>query len=87
MNIKALATSLFTVALSLGAVMAHADTQTPHQSYQYGTHLDIQHVNSVTADDGPACGVTTYHMAYEDSQGQQHVLDYLGGTPGCTNQQ
>lgn len=87
MNIKTLATSLITVALSLGAVMAQADTQLPHQSYQYGTHLDIKRVASVTVDDGPACGVTTYHMAYEDSQGQQHVLDYLGGTPNCTNQQ
>lgn len=86
MNIKALSASLFTVALSLGAAMAHADTQAPHQSYRYGNHLDIKHVDSVTVDDGPACGVTTYHMAYEDSQGQQHVLDYLGNTPDCTNQ-
>lgn len=64
MNIKALATSLVSVALSLGALTANADTQTPHQRYHYGTHLDIKHVDSVTVDDGPACGVTTYHMAY-----------------------
>lgn len=86
MNWKTLSTSLLATTLSLGAVLAHADTEAQHQSYRYGTHLDIERVTSVSNDDGPACGVTTYHMAYEDSKGQPHVLDYLGDTPDCTNQ-
>lgn len=85
-NWKNLATSFSAIVLSLAAVLAHADTQAPHQNYHYGTRLDIAHVSSITHDAGPACGITTFHMTYQDSQNQQHVLDYVGETPGCTNQ-
>lgn len=85
-NWKSLVTSLSATFLSLAAVMAHADTSVPPQTYRYGTPLDIAHVSSITHDAGPACGLTTFHMTYQDSQNQQHVLDYLDETPDCTNQ-
>lgn len=48
----------------------------PVENYSYGTRLDIKKVIS-HSDTPDQCGAVPVRMQYEDSNGQQHVLQYL----------
>ena len=61
-----------------------ATAKTPVETYTYDTHLDIKRVISVT-DVGDQCGPVSAQMTYEDSHGQQHVLEYQVMGTGCSN--
>ncbi len=61
-----------------------ATTKTPVETYTYDTHLDIKRVISVS-DVGNQCGPVPAQMTYEDSHGQQHVLEYQVMGTGCSN--
>ncbi|SDH89455.1 DUF2790 domain-containing protein [Pseudomonas abietaniphila] len=54
------------------------------ETYTYSTPLDIQKVISVT-DVSDKCGATPVRMTYQDSHGQQHVIEYQGVGIACTN--
>jgi hypothetical protein len=61
-----------------------ATTKAPVETYTYDTHLDIKRVISVS-DVGDECGAVPAQMTYEDSHGQQHVLEYQVMGTGCSN--
>ncbi|RON24771.1 hypothetical protein BK660_03640 [Pseudomonas brassicacearum] len=61
-----------------------ATTKAPVETYTYDTHLDIKRVISVS-DVGDECGPVPAQMTYEDSRGQQHVLQYQVMGTGCSN--
>ena len=61
-----------------------ATAKTPVETYTYDTHLDIKRVISVS-DVGDQCGPVPAQMTYEDSHGQQHVLEYQVMGTGCSN--
>jgi hypothetical protein len=63
---------------------AETADKSPVETYAYSTRLDIQKVISVT-DVSDKCGATPVQMTYQDSQGQQHVIEYLGVGIACTN--
>lgn len=50
--------------------------------YRYGDDLDISRVLSRTDVSGQ-CGIVPTRLDYEDSQGQQHTLEYLVWGSGC----
>jgi hypothetical protein len=54
------------------------------ETYTYSTPLDIKKVISVT-DVSDKCGATPVQMTYQDSRGQQHVIEYQGVGIACTN--
>ncbi|OOG14873.1 DUF2790 domain-containing protein [Pseudomonas sp. B21-040] len=54
------------------------------ETYTYATQLDIKRVISVS-DVGDQCGPGPAQMTYEDSHGQQHVLQYQVMGTGCSN--
>jgi hypothetical protein len=54
------------------------------ETYAYGMKLDIQKVIA-TSDTGEQCGPVPVQMTYEDSHGQQHVLQYQIMGTGCSN--
>ncbi len=61
-----------------------ATAKTPVETYTYDTHLDIKRVISVT-DVGEQCGPVSAQMTYEDSHGQQHVVEYQVMGTRCSN--
>ncbi len=61
-----------------------ATRQTPVESYTYATKLDIKKVIAMT-DVADQCGPVPVQMTYEDSHGQQHVLQYQVMGTGCSN--
>ncbi|MFP3680198.1 DUF2790 domain-containing protein [Pseudomonas sp. URMO17WK12:I12] len=61
-----------------------ATANSPVETYTYDTHLDIKRVISVS-DVGDECGPVPAQMTYEDSRGQQHVLQYQVMGTGCSN--
>ena len=89
MNISKIA-----IFLALGTVgaLAFADeshstsatSKTPVENYTYETKLDIKKVITIT-DIADQCGPVPVQMTYEDSHGQQHVLQYLVMGTGCSN--
>jgi hypothetical protein len=89
MNISKIA-----ILLALGSVGAHAladeshsavaASKAPVESYTYETKLDINKVITVT-DIADQCGPVPVQMTYEDSRGQQHVIQYQVMGSGCSN--
>ena len=86
--------SKFALLLTLASLGANAfadapassatTTKAPVETYTYDTHLDIKHVISVS-DVGDECGPVPAQMTYEDSRGQQHVLQCQVMGTGCSN--
>ena len=80
--------ALVLILASLGAPAfaddSSATANTPVETYTYDTHLDIKRVISVS-DVGDECGPVPAQMTYEDSRGQQHVLQYQVMGSGCSN--
>jgi len=82
------------IFLALGFVGAHAfageshsttaASKAPVEIYTYATKLDIKKVITLT-DIPDQCGSVPAQMTYEDSHGQQHVLQYLVMGTGCSN--
>lgn len=82
------------VLLALGSVGAQAfageshsttaTSKTPVEIYTYGTKLDINKVLTIT-DIPDECGPVPVQMTYEDSHGQQHVMQYQVMGTGCSN--
>ncbi|MNG16430.1 hypothetical protein D3C84_1003450 [compost metagenome] len=80
--------------LILGGVGAHAFADESHstsaaskplvENYVYGTKLDIKKIITVTGA-ADQCGPVPAQMTYEDSQGQQHVLQYQTMGTGCSS--
>lgn len=61
-----------------------AVSNSPVETYTYGSTLDIKKV--ITVSDVPNdCGPVPAQMTYEDSQGQRHVLQYQVMGIGCSN--
>lgn len=54
------------------------------ETYAYGMNLDIKKVVAIS-DTGDQCGPVPAQMTYEDSHGQQHVLQYQVMGNGCSN--
>ncbi|WP_367253491.1 DUF2790 domain-containing protein [Pseudomonas sp. stari2] len=85
MNFKKIA-----LVLMLGSFGAHAyaDTaeanNTPVETYSYATKLDIAHVISIS-EPANECAPSPVQMTYEDSYGEQHVLQYQVMGSGCSN--
>lgn len=52
-------------------------------SNSYAQHLDIAHVISIS-DIADVCAVVPVRMTYEDSKGQQHILEYHVMGNGCS---
>jgi hypothetical protein len=61
-----------------------ATANAPVETYTYDSQLDIKRVISVS-DIGDQCGPVPAQMTYEDSRGQQHVLQYQVMGTGCSN--
>lgn len=58
--------------------------QTPVEQYSYSQHLDIARVISMSEVPN-VCQVVPARMTYEDSQGNEHVLEYRVMGNGCSN--
>ncbi|MFW0753913.1 DUF2790 domain-containing protein [Pseudomonas sp. H11T01] len=86
--------SRIAIFLALGSVGAHAFADESHSTvaaskapieiYTYGTKLDINKVLTIT-DIPDQCGPVPVQMTYEDSHGQQHVMQYQVMGTGCSN--
>jgi hypothetical protein len=63
---------------------AVAASKAPVEIYTYGTKLDINKVLTIT-DIPDQCGPVPVQMTYEDSHGQQHVMQYQAMGTGCSN--
>jgi hypothetical protein len=61
-----------------------AASKAPVEIYTYGMKLDIKKVITVT-DIPDQCGPVPAKMTYEDSHGQQHVMQYQVMGNGCSN--
>jgi len=91
-NIMKFAKMAIFLALTAAGAQAFADDshatavtpQIPAENYTYATKLDIQKVIAVT-EIGDKCGPVPMQMTYEDSHGQQHVLNYQVMGTGCSN--
>jgi hypothetical protein len=68
----------------LGGFGAQANAADEAVAYRYGMPLDIAQVLSITpvAD---VCGVVPVEMAYLDSHGDKHILQYSEFGSGCSN--
>lgn len=64
--------------------LANNAKQIPVEQYNYSQHLDIARVISMSAVPN-ICEVVPARMTYEDSQGQQHILEYRVMGNGCSN--
>jgi hypothetical protein len=61
-----------------------AASNAPVEIYTYGTKLDISKI--ITISDIPdECAPVPVQMTYEDSHGQQHVMQYQVMGTGCSN--
>ncbi|WP_194791489.1 DUF2790 domain-containing protein [Pseudomonas sp. UFMG81] len=58
--------------------------QAPVEQYSYSQHLDIARVISMSEVPN-VCQVVPARMTYEDSQGNEHVLEYRVMGNGCSN--
>ena len=81
--------SLIVLALIGFSTLAGADElqvaqQPAVEHYTYATNLDIAKVISVSPLDD-VCEVVPAQMAYEDHQGQRHILEYRAMGNGCSN--
>jgi len=87
-NIMKLSGIALFFALVTAGTHAFADEaatgNTAVETYAYGMNLDIQKVIA-TSDTGDQCGPVPVQMTYEDSHGQQHVLQYQIMGTGCSN--
>lgn len=77
--------SMFVLALFgfSSVVMAQDSATPPVEQYTYASHLDVAKI--ISEDPVPdVCAVVPMHMTYQDSKGQQHILQYevMGG---CSN--
>ncbi|HWH87671.1 MAG TPA: DUF2790 domain-containing protein [Pseudomonas sp.] len=77
--------SMFVLALFgfSSVVMAQDSAPPPVGQYTYASHLDVAKI--ISEDPVPdVCAVVPMHMTYQDSKGQQHILQYevMGG---CSN--
>jgi hypothetical protein len=80
--------------LTLGGIAAQAfageshsttaTSKTPVEIYTYETKLDIDKVIAIT-EIPDECGPVPVQMTYEDSRGQQHVMQYQVMGTGCSN--
>ncbi|MFJ7314567.1 DUF2790 domain-containing protein [Pseudomonas sp. NPDC098747] len=83
-NSSVIAACLF-AALNICTLSARAEADVAAQTYNYGTHLDIQKVISLTQDDSVSCGIVDARMTYLDSAGKTRVLDYSKFADGCND--
>ena len=83
-NPSVIAACLF-AALNLCTLSARAEADVTAQTYNYGTHLDIKKVISLTQDNSVTCGIVDARMTYLDSAGNTRVLDYSKFADGCNN--
>ena len=83
-NSSVIAACLF-AALNICTLSARAEAEVTAQTYNYGTHLDIQKVISLTQDDSVSCGIVDARMTYLDSAGNTRVLDYSKFADGCND--
>ncbi|MFJ3486763.1 DUF2790 domain-containing protein [Pseudomonas sp. NPDC090202] len=80
----------FAMMLALGSMVApvfaesSATAQAPVETYNYAMKLDIAKVIAVT-DISDRCGPAPVQMTYQDSKGQQHVVEYQAMGTDCTN--
>ncbi|MCE0961512.1 DUF2790 domain-containing protein [Pseudomonas putida] len=58
--------------------------QAPVEQYSYSRHLDIARVISMSQVPD-VCEVVPARMTYEDSQRNEHVLEYRVMGNGCSN--
>lgn len=75
--------AIFLALGGLGA-QAFADGTPSVETYTYQTTLDIKKVIAVT-DISDQCGPVPAQMTYEDSRGQQHIIQYQAMGVGCSN--
>jgi len=75
--------SLCTTAMA-AEVANDSAGQIPVEQYSYSQHLDIAKVISMS-EVPHVCEVVPVRMTYEDSQGQQHILEYRVMGDGCSN--
>ena len=85
MNTKAIYAACLFAALNICTLSARAEAEVTAQTYNYGTHLDIQKVISLTQDNSVTCGIVDARMTYLDSAGKTRVLDYSKFADGCND--
>jgi Protein of unknown function (DUF2790) len=83
MNSKAIYAACLFAALNVCTLSARAESVTQHETYSYGSHLDIKKVLSSTQDASSSCGVVSSHLTYLNTQGQKQVLDYSSLADVC----
>ncbi|WP_248749268.1 DUF2790 domain-containing protein [Pseudomonas sp. MWU15-20650] len=76
--------ALFVLMLGVFCSAAMADEAIAVEHYSYSQSLDIAHVIS-TSEVADVCAVVPVRMTYEDSKGQQHILEYHVMGNGCSN--
>ncbi|MGU9825878.1 DUF2790 domain-containing protein [Pseudomonas sp. LF242] len=76
--------ALLALVIGVFCSAAMADQVLPVEQYSYAQHLDIAHVISIS-DIADVCAVVPVRMTYEDSKGQQHILEYHVMGNGCSN--
>ncbi|MHC8367388.1 DUF2790 domain-containing protein [Pseudomonas sp. ZT5P21] len=76
MNTKAIYAACLFAALNICTLSARAEADVTSKTYNYGTHLDIKKVVSLTQDATHSCGIVDAQLTYLDSQGKTQVLDY-----------
>ncbi|MGE8154806.1 DUF2790 domain-containing protein [Pseudomonas vancouverensis] len=86
MNTKAIYAACLFAALNICTLSARAEADVAHETYTYGSHLDIRKVVSLSEDAEPACGVVNARLTYLDSQDKTRVLDYRKFSDNCTSQ-
>lgn len=88
MNLRLLVLSA-TLALSAVTLTAQAATQTTSpksQQYQYGMHLKIGRVLSMTEEPTAECKVVNADMKYIDTSGKPEDLSYRKLSDACEMQ-
>ena len=85
MNTNTLYATCLFAALNICTLSARAEAEVTAQTYNYGTHLDIQKVISLTQDNSVTCGIVDARMTYLDSAGKTRVLDYSKFADGCND--
>lgn len=83
MNTKAIYAACLFAALNICTLSARAESVVKHETYSYGTHLDIKKVLSSSQDPSSSCGVVGSHLTYLNSQGQKQILDYSSVADVC----
>jgi hypothetical protein len=70
--------------VAMAAEVEQQVEQAPVEQYSYSQHLDIARVISMSEVPN-VCQVVPARMTYEDSQGNEHVLEYRVMGNGCSN--